>query len=270
MKLLKNKIDSLTIEKEQLLKQIKGQDNNLNNFKTESSQTSQIKKIGINKKIKNSQSMGKRYITDNLSYKNNKNYFTENKELDNKKYIDIINKLNQENVKLKNKLNEQRENKNEKEENYKNLLEENLNLKQDINELKIINKKYEEENNSIKMLDLMQENNEKSLKLKILENVNKENTNLSNKLLEADKAIADYAKKYDDVNEKYNKLKNTYKRQENILGEINNKIYIIKNKYEKMLDDRQFIQNIQNVKGKDNDYNSLQKNMNIYYEKEMN
>ena len=157
MKLLKSKIDTLTIEKEELLKQIKGQDKSSNNCKTESNQT---KKIGINKKIKNSQNLGKRYITHNSSNINNKNYFTENKELDNKKYLDIINKLNQENVKLKNKLNEQSENENEKEENYKNLLEENNNLKQDINELKIINRKYEEENNSSKMLDLMQENNE--------------------------------------------------------------------------------------------------------------
>ena len=162
MKLLKSKIDTLTTEKEELLKQIKGQDKSLNNSKTESIQT---KKIGINKRIQNSQNLGKRYITHNLSNKNNKNFFTENKELDNKKYLDIINKLNQENVELKNKLNEQGENENEKEENYKNLLEENNNLKQDINELKIINRKYEEENNSSKMLDLMQENNEKTLKL---------------------------------------------------------------------------------------------------------
>ena len=135
MKLLKYKIDTLIIEKEELLKQIKGQDKSLNNCMTESNQSSQTKKIGINKRIKNSQNLGKKYITSNSSNRNSKNYFTENKELDNKKYIDIINSLKQENVKLKNKLNEQSENENEKEENYKNLLEENFNLKQDINEL---------------------------------------------------------------------------------------------------------------------------------------
>lgn len=85
MKLLKSKIDSLTVEKQQLLKQIKEQDKNFNNCKTESNQTSQTKKIAINKRIKNSQSLGKRYITDNLSNKNTKNYFIENKEFDNKK-----------------------------------------------------------------------------------------------------------------------------------------------------------------------------------------
>ena len=37
-----------------------------------------------------------------------------------------------------------------------------------------------------------------------------------------------------------------------------------------MLDDKQFIQSIQNIKDKDDDYNSLQKNMKICYEKEMN
>ena len=96
---------------------------------------------------------------------------------------------------------------NEKEKQIQNLTKENNTLKQNIKNLKIVEKKFEEINKENKNLNeikskynsLLKENSEKDIKIKVLEGVDNENKNLNNKLSEAGKTISDYMKKYDDI-----------------------------------------------------------------------
>ena len=146
---LKNKINSLTIEKEKLLKQIKEQEIDLKNINInyQNNQMVNYKNKKINNKINH-----KRNISDvNIGFVkkiNNNIDVTENNEInENRQLIEIIDKLNQENEKLRNKMNEENSISinifHEKEQQIQNLLQENYDLKQSIKELKITNEKDE-------------------------------------------------------------------------------------------------------------------------------
>ena len=112
------------------------------------------------------------------------------------------------------------------------------------------------------MDDLIRENDENTKKLRLLENVNIENIYLSNKLIEADNKIADYIKKYENMNLKYNELKEMYRGSEKS-EETCNEVYINKNKYEKIKDNSK--QEINYINDKNNIYNNYN-NLQIKYE----
>ena len=267
IKEMKNKINTLTIENEELLRKIK--ENQINTV----ARNNNIKKIinldseGNNNKIKNkiiinNKNQLKKHISDTnfLRKMNRKRSITERNDIN----IDLINKLNKENIELKNKINEENNISmsifNEKEAQIKNLLQENYDLNLKVKELQSVNKKFD--NSDKKMDDLIRENDENTKKLKLLENVNIENIYLSNKLIEADNKIADYIKKYENMNLKYNELKEMYRGSEKS-DETCNEVYINKNKYEKIKDNCK--QEINYINDKNNIYNNYN-NLQIKYE----
>ena len=244
--ILLSQIDTLTKEKEELKKQVEIKEEKYQNYKKN-------EEINKNKLLIEKENKHRKFFSElsneyeNIKQINTNLSITVNKEIsDNQKFRLIINKLNQENEMLKKKLDEQKiisnnafkDKLNDKEKQIQNLTKENNTLKQNIKNLKIVEKKYEDINNENKILNeiktkynsLLKENNEKDIKINVLEGVDKENKNLNNKLSEAGKTISDYMKKYDDITKKYYKLKNTYKKQEGILGELNNQVSIFKNK----------------------------------------
>ena len=266
---MKNKINYLTIENEELLKQIKEQEINISNINTINNNVNKLSKSSINNKmVINHKNRIKKNILDincgNFKKNNNNKNITDNNEINNNKlYFDSINYLQKENEIFNNNINENNNYSvdiNEKELKIQTLSQENCYLKQTIKELK-----YEDENRENKIYDLIQENDEKSQKIKMLENVNFENINLSKKLLEADNKIEEYIKKYEEIKQKYKELKNQNQNQEPVNLDRNSFIYInkskSKNKYTKNINNKQNIQNLKYTDNKDtklnNDYNNL-------------
>ena len=254
---LLKKIENLTKENKELRNRIEKKEEEFNNYKL----NNKIEEINNQNKIIDNEKKHRRFVSEisnefeNIKQINNSLSITVNREInDNKKYKFIINKLNQENENLKKKIDEQinksvnilKEKINEKDSLIQNLTNENNDLKNNINNLETIKIKYDEVCNKNKILNeinnkyniLLKETNEKNVKLKLLENIDKENNNLSNKLVEAGKTISDYMRKYDEITKKYYKLKSTYKKQENILNELNNQVSDCKNKYEKILEEQ--------------------------------
>ena len=248
IKEMKNRISSLTIENEELLKQIKEQELysknltiNSNNIKNNNNNNKKQIIIDNNKLKRNVSDTNFLHYRRNNNKNINRSIIESNDINNNNKYTEDINKINEDiSIELF------------KEKDYKieNLSKENYMLKQTIKDLKTKNEK-----NDI----------EKNKKIKLLERVNIQNIDLSNKLLEADNKIEEYSKKYDEIYKNYNELKNKYQKQDKLYGDINNKnrIYINKNKYKKKYDNKQNDKNynsIINVTDNLNDYdnNNLQ------------
>ena len=202
---LLNKIENLTKEKEDLKKEIEKKEEEYNNYKI----NNKIEELNNKNKIIDNEKKHRKFISElssgfeNIKQMNNELSITVNKEInDNKKYKLIINNLNQENEKLKKKIDEQinicvnnlKEKLNEKEKCIQSLIIENNDLKKDIKSLREIERKYEDiykkniflNDINNKYNDLIKENKELNNKLKILENKNKDNHDLSNKLLETE------------------------------------------------------------------------------------
>ena len=228
---------------------------NNNNLKTEKEKkdeeyhhyklNNRIKEIIKHNTIKKDDNYKRNFITEiNDEFKtikqNNINLsISVNKEMnENKKFKNIIDELNKENVLLKKKLKEQinsfTEKLNLKEKKIQDLIEENHALKTNIDDMKIIkNDKYEKEeiNKEGKNIDLK-----------------KENINLNNKLLEAEKSIKEYEEKYNALYNKYNNINILLKKTEKENKDLN--ALLQKNEKETRIDEIQLI----------NDFNKIKKN----------
>ena len=163
-KSLINKIEVLTKEKEKLKKEIEKKEEEYQNYRI----NHKIEEINNKNKIIDNEKKHRRFVSElnnefeNIKQMNNSLSITVNKEInDNKKYKLIINKLNQENEQLRKRIDEHinisinklKEQLSSKEKNIENLTKENINLKINIDNLKTIEKKYEDVNNENKILN---------------------------------------------------------------------------------------------------------------------
>ena len=147
-----NRIENLTKEKEELKKEIEKKEEEYNTYKI----NNRIEEIYNKNKIIYNEKKHRRFISElsnefeNIKQMNNNLSITVNREInDNKKYKLMINNLNQENEKLKKKIDEQiaisvnklKEKLNEKEKYIQSLINENSDLKKVIQNLKEIETK---------------------------------------------------------------------------------------------------------------------------------
>ena len=246
--LLLNEIENLKKEKDTLKMEFDRKEEEIKNYKLKN----KINEIKNNNKIKNNEYKRKRFITDmsdefeNIKPMNNSLSISVNKEInENKKYKNTINKLSQDNVLLKNRIDEQlsalSERIKEKDKNIQDLKDENFILKTNLKNLQInIN-----DNDEINIKEKGNEENE----------LKEENMSLSNKLIEAGKTISEYILKYDDAIKKYNEIKNQSKQLEKEKNDLNIQLLIQKNKYEEKI-------KVENTKLKENN-NYIQKNYDI-------
>ena len=246
--LLLNEIENLKKEKDTLKIEFDKKEEEIKNYKLKN----KINEIKNNNKLKNNEYKRKRFITDmsdefeNVKPVNNSLSISVNKEInENKKYKNTINKLSQENVLLKNRIDEQlsalSERIKEKDKNIQDLKDENFILKTNLKNLKI-NKNDNEE------INIKEKGNEEN-------ELKKENMSLSNKLIEAGKTISEYILKYDEAIKKYNDIKNQSKQLEKEKNDLNIQLLIQKNKYEEKI-------KVENTKLKENN-NYIQKNYDI-------
>ena len=271
MKVKNKEMDTIQDNNNQKEKNLKKEKNNLKietNKKDDEYKkyklNNKIKEIIKHNTIKNEDNYKRKFITeindepDSVIQKKANLSISVNKEMS---YRNIINELSKENTLLKNKAEEQINSFNEKlylkEKNIRDLIEENLALKTNINGKKNIKDKY-------KIEEINKE--EENIDLK------KENDNLSNKLIEAGKLIKKYEEKFNDLSKKYNNiiilLKKTEKENKNLNSliqknekEIKTEDIQIKNDFDKII---KINENLIKEKNRINlNYNELMKRYDI-------